>query len=197
MAVIGWRPDDDAVDSVRTSDAQGMELAVQHLTELGHRQIMHIDGGGGPISDSRRDAYLEAMARRDIGDMTRVVPGGDSQLAGQAAAHRILAMGTLPTAIIAYNDDVAVAASGVLQQHGLHVPGDVAIVGWDNSEAALLSGVGLTTVSQQPEELAGRAFQRIMDRLDGVPVESFDIVLEPSLIKRSSTMGRPHVGVRV
>lgn len=194
LVVIGWEVDDVDVDSIRTSDAHGMELAVSHLTELGHQRIIYIDGGGGVISDARRDGFLAAMASRGLSGSARVIPGGDTQLAGQEAAQRILAMGARPTAIIAYNDDVAVAASAVLQQHGLHVPGDVAIVGWDNSEASLLSGVELTTITQEPRDLARRAFERVLERLEGLPIESSDIVLEPSLIARASTIGRPHVG---
>ena len=57
---------------------------------------------------------------------------------------------SLPTAIVAYNDDTAVAAMGLLAQHGIDVPGRISIVGWDDSEAAALSPVGLTSVAQRP-----------------------------------------------
>ena len=187
IVVLGWEVDDSAVDVVRTSDEHGMALAVDHLVGLGHRRIAHIDGGNGLIADSRRNGYAQAMEERGLGAEIRIIPGGQSQLDGQRAARILVDGGDLPTAIAAYNDDTAVAAMGLLAHEGIDVPGRLSIVGWDDSVAAALSPVGLTSVAQAPAEMSRLAVERIVARIKGRKVEGHQIVLEPELIVRSST----------
>ena len=187
IVVLGWEVDNSAVDVVRTSDEHGMALAVDHLVGLGHRRIAHIDGGSGLIAASRRDGYAQAMQQRGLGAEIRIIPGGQSQLDGERAARLLVDGGDLPTAIVAYNDDTAVAAMGLLAQEGIDVPGRLSIVGWDDSVAAALSPVGLSSVAQAPAEMSRLAVERIVARIKGRRVEGHQIVLEPQLIVRSST----------
>jgi DNA-binding LacI/PurR family transcriptional regulator len=191
IVVLGWQVDDQTVDVVRTSDEHGMAEAVDHLLGLGHRRIAHIDGGTGVIANSRRDGYAMAMRARGLGNEIRIIPGGQSQLDGQRAARVLIDDGDLPTAIAAYNDDTAVGAMGLLAQHGIDVPRQLSIVGWDDSEAAALSPVGLTSVAQQPAEMSRLAVERIVARIEQRRVEGHQIVLEPELIVRSSTGEAP------
>ena len=187
IAVVGWHVDDPAVDVVRTSDEHGMAQAVNHLVGLGHRRIAHIDGGATVIAEARREGYVKAMHDHALGPYIRVVPGGQSQLDGQRAVRTLLAEGDLPTALLAYNDDTAVAAMGLLAQRDIQVPGQLSIVGWDDGEVAALSPVGLTTVAQDPMEMAHLAVERIVARIEGRRVEGHEIVLEPQLRVRAST----------
>ena len=186
LVVVGWHVDHPAVDVVRTSDEHGMTLVVDHLVHLGHRRIAHIDGGSIHRC-SRRDGYAAAMRGSGLADQLRIVPGGQSQLAGQRAARQLLAEGYLPTALVAYNDDTAVAAMGLLAQSGVDVPGQVSISGWDDSEAAALSPIGLTSVAQDPAELARLAVERMVARIEGRKVDDRELVLEPELRVRAST----------
>jgi DNA-binding LacI/PurR family transcriptional regulator len=187
VVVVGWQVDHPAVDVVRTSDAHGMAQAVGHLAELGHRRIAHLDGGDTPISASRREGYADAMRDHGLAGFTWVVAGGQAQIDGVRAARALLDADDRPTALVAYNDDTAVAAIGLLALRGLDVPGRLSVVGWDDSEAAALSPVGLTTVAQAPEEMARLAIERLVDRLDGRRVDDRQIVLEPRLVVRAST----------
>jgi DNA-binding LacI/PurR family transcriptional regulator len=187
IAVVGWHVDDPAVDVVRTSDEHGMAQAVNHLVGLGHRRIAHIDGGASVISAARREGYAKAMHAHGLGTNIRVISGGQSQLDGQRAVRALLFEGDLPTALLAYNDDTAVAAMGLLAQQDIEVPGQLSIVGWDDGEAAALSPVGLTTVAQDPTEMARLAVERIVARIEGRRVDGHEIVLEPELRVRSST----------
>jgi DNA-binding LacI/PurR family transcriptional regulator len=188
VVVIGWHVDDPLVDCVRTSDEHGMTLAVEHLASLGHRRIAHLDGGDGPIASSRRAGYEKAMQAQGLGPEARVFPGGQSQLDGQRAARSLLEAGeALPTALIAYNDDTAVAAMSVLAQQQVKVPDRVSVIGWDDAEAAALSPIGLTSVAQQPELLARVAVERVIDRIEQRRVEDHEVVLEPRLVVRAST----------
>jgi DNA-binding LacI/PurR family transcriptional regulator len=80
-----------AVDVVRSADADGLRLAVDHLAGLGHRRIAHIDGGRAPGAADRRRGYREAMHRHGLDAEIRVVPGGLTEEDGAEAARTLLA----------------------------------------------------------------------------------------------------------
>ena len=196
LVVLGWHVDNPDVDIVRTSDDHGLALAVQHLVDLGHRRIAHLQGGTGLVSLSRRDAYTKAMRQHDLQSEIRIVlSDGEDQLDGQRAARALLEQDTdLPTALIAFNDDIAAAAMSVLTQHGIKVPGDISIVGFDDSALAGSPGIDLTSIRQVPQELARLAVERIVARTSGADVSGREIVLEPELRVRATTgpaPGRP------
>lgn len=187
LAVVGWHVEHPDVNIVRTSDDVGMRLAVEHLTALGHQDIAHIDGGAQLISDARRRCYRRTMRDMGLGSHVNVVPGGQTQLDGLHAAQSLLSGSELPTAVIAYNDDVAVAAMNALAQHGVRVPQDLSFVGWDDSEIARLSHVDLTSVAQDPHQLAALAVEKVLGRPDPGGTRDREVVLDPVLRVRSST----------
>ena len=187
VAVVGWHVDHPAVDVVRTSDQHGMAAAVDYLVSIGHRRISHIDGGGDLIAESRRAAYVEAMDRCGLSSDVSVVEGGQTQLDGQRAARRLLDEGNLPTALVAFNDDVAVAAMGLMAQQGVAVPDRLSVIGWDDSAVAALSPVGLSSVRQQPKLMGRLALERMVARIEQRRVEQRELVLEPEFQIRDST----------
>jgi DNA-binding LacI/PurR family transcriptional regulator len=190
IVAVGWHVDDPNVDVVRVADEEGIGLAVDHLVELGHRDIAHVDGGDTLISAARRRGYERAMRAHGLQRQARVVTGGQSQLDGQRAARRLLADGDLPTALVCYNDDTAVAAMGLLSRSGVEIPTRLSITGFDDSEAAALSPVGLTSVAQDPARLARLAVERIMARTEGRRVVGREVILEPQLRIRESTQSQ-------
>ena len=113
---------------------------------------------------------------------------------GQRATRALLESGDVPTAVIAYNDDVAVAAIGVLAQRGLDVPRQMSVIGWDDNAVARLAPADLTTVAQQPQLMARLCVERLVARINGEHVDQGDIVLEPELLVRASAAGRPPHG---
>jgi DNA-binding LacI/PurR family transcriptional regulator len=190
VTVIGWRVSDPSVDVVRTSDTAGMRLAVDHLVDLGHRDIVHVDGGHGAIATARRRAYRDAMRHRGLAGHIRVIRGGDSLDAGVHAARLLLNEGPRPTAAIGYNDDVAAGLLEALAPAGIHVPHDMSIVGWDDNALARLPHLTLTTIRQDSIEMTRLAVERSADRLRGDPVVEREIVLSPNLVVRGSTASR-------
>ena len=188
VVTVGWRSDHPGVDVVRTSDDHGLALAVGHLVELGHRRISHLDGGPTIIGASRREAYLSAMRDHGLTAEIHVVEGGQSHLDGYRAARALLDEDReLPTAIVAYNDDVAMAAMGVLAHEGVRVPEEISMIGFDDSRAAAAPAVSLTSVVQDTDALALAAVSRAVARIEGRPVEGREIVLQPQLMVRTST----------
>ena len=177
-----------AVDVVRTADDEGMHLALDHLVALGHRDVVHVDGGRAPGAAERRRGYREAARRHGL--PPRVLAGGLTEDDGAAAARTLLA-GPLPGAVTVFNDRCALGLLDVLRRAGRTVPGDVSVVGYDDSRIARLSSVDLTSVAQDVEQLTALAVRRALDRLDGVPVEQRELVVPPRLVVRSTT-APPH-----
>ena len=187
VVTVGWHVENPAVDVVRTSDRDGMRQAVEHLVGLGHRRILHVDGGTGPVSTSRRREYRAAMRRHDLEQEIRVVSGGISQEEGSSAARRLLAEDALPTAIIAYNDDVAAGLVESLGGAGVSVPDRVSVIGWDDSSLARLPHVNLTTIRQDADEMTRLAVERSVARIRDRSVSAREQVLTPKLVIRGST----------
>jgi DNA-binding LacI/PurR family transcriptional regulator len=187
VVAIGWKVADRSVDVIRTSDTEGMRLAVDHLADLGHQRILHVDGGAGPVAIARRRGYRTAMRRRGLDQHVRVVDGGINQEDGAAAARLLLDQPSLPSAVITYNDDVAAGLFETLSRAGVAVPGAVSIVGWDDSSLSRLPHLELTTVRQDADEMTRLAVERCAARLTDEAVPDRDLVLSPTLITRSST----------
>lgn len=157
------------IDSVLTSEDAGADLAVGHLAELGHRDIWLIDGGSEPAAVERRRSFLGAFARHGLPAPRTVLTGGSEMDDGAGAAIRLLASGAgdLPTALLCHNDLVAIGAILVLRAHGVRVPQDISVVGYDDNRIASLEGIRLTSVHQDPRELASQAAVRLIDRIEG------------------------------
>jgi DNA-binding LacI/PurR family transcriptional regulator len=190
---IGRRATGDSVDVVRVSDEHGARLAVDHLVGLGHRSIVHIDGGGQPGAAGRRRGYRRAMRRHGLQHEIRVLAGDYTEESGATAGRRILSDGPLPTAIFAANDRCARGLLDTLIRARVDVPGDISVAGYDDSEVARLSFINLTTVRQDAALMAEQAVQAIIERLDQGRTEARDIVLAPSLVVRGTT-GPPRSG---
>ncbi|WP_368858514.1 substrate-binding domain-containing protein [Modestobacter marinus] len=86
-----------------------------------------------------------------------------------------------------FNDRCALGVVDVLRRAGRAVPGDVSVVGFDDSRIARLTSLDLTSVAQDVEQLTTLAVTQAVERLDGVPVARRDLVVPPRLVVRSST----------
>jgi DNA-binding LacI/PurR family transcriptional regulator len=185
VVAIGRRLTSPGVDVVRAADDVGVGLAVEHLAGLGHRVIAFVDGPRGAITTLRRQGYRTALKRLPDLAAPRTLAGGDTEAAGADAAIRL--RDDPPTAVIAFNDRCALGLLDRLRRDGLEVPGDMSVVGYDDSPVARLATVDLTTVSQAPHAMAEAAVAAAVERLEGHRTEPADVVLEPHLIVRSTT----------
>lgn len=186
VVVVGQPTPHPGVDVVRAADAVGMRLAVDHLVELGHRRIVHADGGRAPGSAVRRKSYRAAMAVHGLTDDIRVLAGGEREEDGAASARTLVGEG-LPDAVITYNDRSAVGLLDVFARSGIAVPGAVSVVGYDDSQVARLPYLRLTTVSQDIPTLAELAVGRAVARVENEPVAERELVLAPHLVIRGTT----------
>jgi LacI family transcriptional regulator len=148
--------------SVRMDDALAAEELTNLLVSLGHRAIAFIEGHQA-ASQRRREGYERALKAHGLAvDPALVVPGTFQFESGVAAARRLFALPAPPTAIFAANDDMALGALTEAQRLGIAVPGDVAIVGFDDSRAATLVWPELTTVRQPLAEMAMAAVAMLL-----------------------------------
>ena len=191
VVVVGRPFPSAGVDVVRAADDVGVGLAVDHLVGLGHADIAYVDGGAGEIAAGRRLGYQHAMRRHGLHDRVRVVPGDHTEEAGIRAGIRAAAVLTGaapdPTAVVTFNDRVAVGLLDALSRAGVAVPGEMSVVGYDDSPLSRLAHVDLTTVSQNSHQLTEHAVAAIVERLDGGRTGHREVVLTPRLVVRSTT----------
>jgi len=149
---------DDEEHIVASNDRETVEQAVDYLVGLGHRRIALIEGPEGFRSAyERREGFLGAMARQGLAVPEEARAQGTYRFdSGIVAATRLLDTAERPTAIFASNDEMAAGAFHAARQRNLEVPGDLSIIGFDDSPIAALIWPPMTTVGWPVREM-GRA----------------------------------------
>jgi DNA-binding LacI/PurR family transcriptional regulator len=182
------------VDVVTTDERYAARSVLEHLTSLGHRDIVHITGGNNRAAQDRSRAYRDTMS--ELGLEPRQVVAAFTHAAGRRAGHEVAAMRPRPTAVVAANDLVAVGAMGAFQSLGLRVPEDVSVVGYDDSQIAQLDQVQLTSVRQPVDQFGDVAVSLLVQRIDEPGAERAVQRLETTLVERRTTsVTRPEVRV--
>lgn len=176
-----------AGDSVSGDDHVGMEMAVNHLVQLGHTRIALINGTLSISSTSRRRQGFEDSLRAHGVAPVAVSEGRFTIESGYAQASAILEGDERPTAIVAGNDLLAIGALSAARDAGLHVPGDLSLTGYDDISYAQISSPGLTTIRQPAREMGAVAARLILERLTSKGSGGQQLLLQPELIVRRST----------
>ena len=173
---------------VQADNAAGMRDAVLHLiTVHDRRKIAFLRGPtSNPEAESRFSAYRDALAEFRIPyDPNRVIQANFSYSEGRAAAAELLDRGVELDALVGANDQSALGAMRTLRERGLVVPGQVAVVGFDDSDEARGAAPSLATVRQPYWDLAERALDFIADSLSG-PQPPRRTLLASQFVKRRS-----------
>lgn len=173
---------------VDVDGAAGMAEAVEHLHALGHRRIAFIgwpEGSG--VGDDRVAGYTAACLRLALDPrVVRAEGGADT---GRVLAAALLDGAEPPTALVCVSDESAYGALRALADRGLHPGEDVAVVGFDDTPAARLPGVDLTSLSQPIEQIGRESVLMLLDLLGVVelPPGPEHRLLRPSLVVRASS----------
>jgi len=182
-------PLDEGVAAVSAANASGARAAVQHLLALGHRRIAALTGIPEWLASIERlNGYHSAHAAAGVlADPALVVEADYTIEGGEAGAAKLLDLPEPPTAIFAFNDNMAVAVLREARKRGLRVPEDVSVVGFDDSEPAKIVSPALTTVRQPLAEMGRMAVSLLLRLLENQRVEGLNIELQTRLVVRDST----------
>jgi len=176
------------VDSVRPNDELGAAEATAHLVARGHRRIAMIDGPEGSGS-SRRDGFRRALAEAGLPSYPEPPIRSDwTRTGGRVAMRRLLELSPRPTAVFCSNDLTAFGALDGVRDAGLGVPDDVAVVGYDDIEAAALVTPALTTVMNPAFDTGLAAGKLLRERITGAyrgPARA--LTLDSHLVVRASS----------
>jgi DNA-binding LacI/PurR family transcriptional regulator len=168
--------------SIGSDNLQGGRRATMHLARLGRKALLFL-GGSDPEALQRRRGYLDALAETGLGIDPRLITPVEFELeSAEAAVTRLLRRGVKFDGIVAASDLIALGAIRALRRSGLHVPNDVAVVGYDDMLLSRLSTPALTTI-RQDTHLAGRLL--VSTILDPTPDETSSY-LPTELIVRES-----------
>jgi LacI family transcriptional regulator len=192
VVTVNRRMDDPHIASIVNDDEQGIRAVLDHLVALGHRRIANI---AGPQKLSTGKARLDAFLRHRDGlglpaeERLIVVADGFNDGEGERCAEALLARGAGFTALVCCNDRLAIGAIVSLRRHGLAVPADISVTGFNDMPMMDRLEPPLTTI-RVPQYVAGRmAAEALLARLerDGADAAPQHETLPVELIVRAST----------
>jgi LacI family transcriptional regulator len=167
---------------------------VQHLLELGHRRIAMLRGYDCLVDDARYHGYVAALTEAGIALDPSLTERADFRFEpAVSAAENMLRLPDRPTGVFASNDLEALGVIEAARRHGLSVPGDLSVVGFDDSLLAATSSPQLTTVRQPFAEMGQVAHRLLTDQMEGREPNSLRVELATTLIVRESTAPPPRV----
>ena len=187
LVIVDRRPETSGVDVVR-ADAEGGAYGLgQLLADLGHRHMAVLTGPEYvPTAVDRAAGFSKAL--EEAGLPPPVVIHGDFSLeAGHEMTQRLMASEPRPTAIFAANNFLAIGTQHALEELGLRIPEDVALVGLDDLPAEMVTFPFLTVAAQPAEEIGRRAVELLLRRIKEPAGDPEEILLPTELtIRRSS-----------
>jgi LacI family transcriptional regulator len=182
-------PLDESLPVVASAHWHGARMAADHLISLGHRRIAVITGHRDWVASLDRLAgYQSAMASVGLPILPELIYHSDWYIeGGVAGAQHLLDLPDPPTAIFAFNDNMAIGAMQAAKRRGLQIPRDLSIVGVDDIDMTACLTPPLTTVRQPLQEMGRVASGLLMRLIEGQPVEATRLDLANRLIVREST----------
>ena len=188
---------EDFVHSILIDNVAGARDATAHLITQGHRHIAYIGDRYGYQSETERfRGYCQAMVGGDVPALPELITKGDGKAEGGITAmEELLSLPKPPTGVFCYNDMTALGALHTIHSHGLRVPDDISVVGFDDISFASFSNPPLTTIRQPREQMGRRAVEILLDLFAGRKPQE-NITVRGDLIIRAST-GPPHSPVVV
>ena len=177
-------------DVVRSDDAAGMELVVDHLVARGHRRIAHLGGAGGAVATERAAGYRSAMTRHGLAGEIAVQACDFSEDGGYAAAAALLDGGRPVTAMAAVNDLAAVGAMSAAAAAGLDLPAELAVTGYDDTFLAELRQISLTSVNPDSAGMGELAARCLLERIAAPDRPGVEQLVAPRLVVRASSARR-------
>ena len=191
VVLLNAAPQIDNMDfpCVSTDDMTAAAQAFRHLASLGHQRIGLVVGPEDHVPSRRKLAAFTEHAQRAGLEVAPVEHALFSLEGGQAATTRLLRHGV--TGVVCGSDVLALGAIRAVRRAGLSVPGDVSVVGYDDSAFMNCTDPPLTTVRQPIESMGKAAVALLVNQMEGMAVYPEELLFEPELVVRGSTAPAP------
>lgn len=179
----------DGAPSVNTDDQQGAYIAVQELISLRKKRIAMISGPINSIPMTKRlSGYQRALIDAGLPVDLRMVVTGDWDIERSCERMtKLLQLDPPPDGVFCQSDHIALGVCKAIRQAGKSIPGDIAVVGFDNYDFASFVSPSLTTIDQPLEKIGRVAFSRLKKIVDREEIEERSVLLDARLIRREST----------
>ncbi|WP_160724883.1 LacI family DNA-binding transcriptional regulator [Bacillus sp. USDA818B3_A] len=177
------------VPTVSIDNISSSRRAVEHLIRLGHTRIAHISGPleEYTIARDRYKGFQQAMIHNDLEIDSMLVQEGDFKYeSGYNQMLKFMAMEKPPTAVFAASDKMAMGAIKAAKEHGIHVPKDLAVIGFDNIKFSSLFEPALTTISQPFFKMGQTSMELLLQQIQGKPLSKMQYILDSELVIRES-----------
>jgi LacI family transcriptional regulator, galactose operon repressor len=178
--------------NIRVNYQRGIQKTVEYLYSLGHRRMAFICHHStlGPLQD-RQKSFLEIMKKyaREVEHV--VAADRDGPAGGLQAMRQVLKSGFTPSAVICVNDFMALGVLKALREHGLSVPREVSVTGYDNISLSEFAAPALTTAHIPREKIGQMAFNALVPADGETQQGGLDYQIDPELVIRESTGPAP------
>lgn len=191
IVVVGHHePTAHGYDTINNNDRKGAQMAVQALIDRGHRDIAFLTQADqadhfADVAPQRALGYRDAMADAGLADRIRVIELVQHGKTRDETITGILTSPDRPRAMVCWSDLDAIPLLSAAHAHGLRIPDDIALIGYDNSPVAGLSMVDLSSIDQDGPRLGKIAAEALFSRINGRRIAEH-IEIDPSLIIRGS-----------
>ncbi|MFZ1743933.1 MAG: LacI family DNA-binding transcriptional regulator [Pontixanthobacter sp.] len=177
-------------------DRDAAALATRHLIDLGHKRVGFISGSAEYLlSGWRTEGWQAAMDAAGLATQGLCAAGDFTYGSGLEAASRLLDQDPRPTAILASNDQMALAVLEIAGQRGLSVPGDLSLISFDNTPAIRFARPAITAIDQPVAATTSRAVELIIAAKRGEDLPTGPTIITANLIERESTAAPPESDV--
>ncbi|QQR39475.1 LacI family DNA-binding transcriptional regulator [Devosia rhizoryzae] len=189
LVLVGhYEPGAGLLDTVNNDDQLGAKLVVRHLATNGYRRIAMVSLNQEPstIIRQRELGYRIEMMEQGLGTAIQITRSSQTLRDVQSAIRKILESPDRPDALFCWTDLIAIEAISVATDMGLSIPGDIAIVGYDNTMYCDFAQNRLTSVDQSGELLGLQAARLLIERIEG-RTEAEHFVVTPRIVARASS----------
>ena len=177
--------------SVSIDQVRGGYIGLEYLHKLGHKEVLWVSGPGHHHQSNQRFVGISHAAKEFEVELTVMKAPALDFLDGEQMGAAIIAAGALPDAIFAGNDTLAMGIINYLASVGVAVPGQVSVLGYDNTSYAESGLVPLSTVSQTPYQLGATMGAQMVAELSAGPEHVHQhVIFQPQIVERSSTAAR-------
>ena len=187
--VVGFARRIPGLDYVGIDNEQGALLAIEHLYRIGHRRIAFLGGNPNHLlaMDDRLKGYQQALSQLKVKfDSLLVIPSDLNRRGGFDGVQKLIKAKNPPTAVLCFNDVVALGAMEGIRRLGRKPGVDFGIIGFNNIPDAAQCVPGLTTIENSPRQLGESAAELLLKRIEQRSAPIRTIILQPKLIVRES-----------